>query len=422
METSELKIQVKQGIEVKSQIQRDTKNNTRQIRVQFLDVLRGIIMILMAIDHVRVYSGLPAGGPTAGIFFTRWITHYCAPGFAFFAGISAFLYYRKTDSQSNLASFLITRGLLLVVLELTVIRFFWMFNLNFSEFTMTGVIWMLGWCMVLLAPFVRMRPTVVGVIGLFIIFAQQLLYYVPSTFPSDFQESIANFWGFFYPSAVAASKPVINISPGLPPLPNTLGISIFYVILPWLGVMMAGFGFGQLLLLEKYEFIKICLRIGFAAIALFASIGTWFISIGSTIHGDIPFIFQLLGQQKYPPSQLYLLMTLGPLIALMPWADKVSGKLVDGIKIIGRVPMFYYLLHILLIHLSAFVVNQIVFGNIHQDWYTTAPFVSIAKDQQWSLPLLYLVWIIDVAILYVACRWYAQYKSNHPEKMWTKYI
>lgn len=408
--------------ELKMQEMKPTKENIGRVRVKSIDVLRGIIMILMAIDHVRVYSGLPAGGPTAGIFFTRWVTHYCAPGFAFFAGISAFLYYRKTDSQSNLASFLITRGLVLVVLELTVIRFFWMFNLNFSEFTITGVIWMLGWCMILLAAFVKMRPVTVGMIGLIIIFAQQIFYYVPSTFPMEFQESIANFWGFFYPSAVAASKPVINISPGLPPLPNTLGISIFYVILPWLGVMMAGYGFGQLLFLPRYEFIKICLKIGFSAIILFGAIGTWFISRESAVIGSSPFIFQLLGQQKYPPSQLYLLMTLGPLIALMPWADKVNGRFIDAIKIVGRVPMFYYLLHILLIHLSAFVVNQIIFGNIHQDWYTTAPFVSIANEQQWSLSLLYLVWIIDIAILYVACRWYAQYKSTHPEKAWTKYL
>src|SRR5690349_7246634 len=116
-------------------------------RIQSVDILRGIIMIIMAIDHVRVYSGMPAGGPEAGIFFTRWITHYCAPGFAFFAGTSAYLYHLKSGSTSDLAKFLITRGLLLVVLELTVIRYFWMFNFNYSEFAFCGVIWMLGWCM-----------------------------------------------------------------------------------------------------------------------------------------------------------------------------------------------------------------------------------------------------------------------------------
>ena len=103
-------------------------------RIQSVDVLRGIVMILMAIDHVRCYSGMPAGGPTAGIFFTRWVTHFCAPAFVFFAGTSAFLYYNKTKSKNGIAGFLLSRGLLLVVLELTVIKFFWGFNLNYANF------------------------------------------------------------------------------------------------------------------------------------------------------------------------------------------------------------------------------------------------------------------------------------------------
>jgi hypothetical protein len=116
-------------------------------------------------------------------------------------------------------------------------------------------------------------------------------------------------------------------------------------------------------------------------------------------------------------------MTLGPLIALTPWAENLKGRFSDGIKVIGRVPMFYYLLHILTIHLSAFVVNLIRTGSIHQDWYNTAPMVWIPEEaERWNLPLLYLVWIINVAILYIACRWYANYKSQHPEIKWMKYI
>src|SRR3954465_2285493 len=120
-------------------------------RIDSLDVVRGLVMVLMAIDHVRCYSGQPAGGATADIFLTRWITHYCAPAFAFFAGTSAFLYLQKTRDYSNVATFLLTRGFLLVVLELTAVRFFWTFNFDYSTFNITGVIWMLGWCMVILA-------------------------------------------------------------------------------------------------------------------------------------------------------------------------------------------------------------------------------------------------------------------------------
>ena len=389
-------------------------------RIQSVDFLRGVVMIIMAIDHVRVYSGLPAGGPTAGIFFTRWITHYCAPAFVFFAGTSAFLYFSKTKSTRDLVGFLITRGLLLVVLELTVIRFFWMFNFDFTNFTFSGVIWALGWCMVLLAAFVPMRAITVGVIGLLIIFFQQIFQYVPSLFPASMQESVAKFWGVFYPS-VSEGKSGSSLLSGSAGIPTFLGISIFYVLIPWIGVMMAGYGFGQLLLRSREEMKKLCLQIGLSAIAIFIVIGS--VLILRQGEGDqTPFIFKLLGQQKYPPSQLFLLMTLGPLVALIPWAEQVKGWFVRAIIMVGRVPMFYYLLHILLIHLSAFVVNLILSGSIHQEWYETAPFVGMTEAQRWSLPLLYLVWLIDVVILYYICRWYAQYKSNHPEKIWLKYL
>lgn len=129
-------------------------------RFRSLDILRGAVMVLMAIDHVRVYSGMPAGGTTAGIFFTRWITHFCAPAFVFLAGAGAFFYGRKTDSKPRLAQYLVTRGLFLVLLELTLIRLGWTFNLDFGRFMLAGVIWMLGWCMVLLAACIWWRPAV----------------------------------------------------------------------------------------------------------------------------------------------------------------------------------------------------------------------------------------------------------------------
>ena len=395
--------------------------DTGHSRIQSIDLLRGAVMIIMAIDHVRVYSGLPAGGPTAGIFFTRWITHYCAPSFVFFAGTSAFLYFHKTGNQNEVARFLVIRGLLLVLLELTVIRFFWMFNFDFATFTFTGVIWAIGWCMVLLAAFVRLRPVTIGIAGLLIILFQQLFQYVPALFPSSMQESVASFWALFYPSAVAgkSGSSLLSNSSGAP---TFLGISIFYVLIPWIGVMMAGYGFGKLLLLERQKLKKVCLRIGIAAILLFLVIGSVLILNKPATDNDAPFIFQLLGQQKYPPSQLFLLMTLGPIIALVPWAEKVKGGLASAVTMIGRVPMFYYLLHILLIHLSAFVVNLILSGSIHQEWYTSAPFVGMAEDQRWSLPLLYLVWAIDVVILYFICSAYASYKARHPEKVWLKYL
>src|SRR5277367_960467 len=125
-------------------------------RLSSIDLLRGVVMVLMAIDHLRVYSGIPAGGPNPGIFFTRWITHFCVPAFVFFAGTGAWLQGSKTGDKGALARFLLVRGFLLVVLELTLIRFCWTFNLDFANFTLAGVIWMLGCCMILLAALVRL--------------------------------------------------------------------------------------------------------------------------------------------------------------------------------------------------------------------------------------------------------------------------
>lgn len=375
-------------------------------RVQSIDLLRGLIMVLMAIDHVRVYSGLPAGGLTTGLFFTRWVTHFCAPGFVFFAGASAFLYGVKLNDKGKLAKYLLTRGLLLIILELTVIRFFWMFNFNYANFTLAGIIWMLGWCMILLAAFVRLKPSVVGIIGLAIIAFQQVFHYVPYMLPSGWQTHFGWFWGFFYPSGLDG-----------PP-----GIAVLFVIIPWIGVMMAGYGFGQFLIGDKARLKWICLRIGIAAIVVFFIAATLVIVLGPPYKGDMVFYQRLLAQSKYPPSQLFLLMTLGPLIALIPLAEKASGWFAGVFKTLGRVPLFYYLLHILLIHLLALSVNFIREGNFHQDRYTTAPFTEIQPEHHWPLPLLYLIFLIAEVILFVVCRWYAKYKAAHPQQVWLKYL
>src|SRR5579885_2655397 len=140
-------------------------------RIASLDIIRGVIMVLMAIDHVRVYAAVPAGGPQLGVFFTRWVTHFSAPGFAFLAGTGAFLYGRKLASKRALASFLVTRGLLLVFLELTVLRLSWAFNADLAHYDLAGVLWMLGWCMVLMGGLVFLPTAAVGAVGLLVIFA-----------------------------------------------------------------------------------------------------------------------------------------------------------------------------------------------------------------------------------------------------------
>lgn len=383
-------------------------------RIASLDIMRGVIMILMAIDHVRVYSGLPAGGDTAGIFFTRWVTHFCAPGFVFFAGTAAFLHGRKLGDQRALARYLVTRGLMLVLLELTVIRFSWTFNVNYADFVLAGVIWMLGWCMVMLAALVRLSPRTVGWLGIGIVALQQLFHFLPRALPVAIRNPVGRVYEFIYPAGLE----------GMP------GIAVLYVLVPWIGVMAAGYGFGAIMMREPAERRSLCLRIGLSATALFLVAGSALVALqgspppdaGGGASGDgPPALFRLLNQQKYPASQLFLLMTLGPMIALLPFAERVRGWFAGALATVGRVPLFYYILHIPLIHISALIVNVVRTGSAHGEWYAQAPFASVPPAEQWTLPLLYLVFAVDVAILYVACRWYAGVKARNPGG-WLRYI
>jgi uncharacterized membrane protein len=376
----------------------------KEPRVAAIDVLRGAVVVLMAIDHVRVYSGLPAGGPTAGIFFTRWITHFVAPAFAFLAGTSAFLLGRTLGDWRALSRFLVSRGLLLVVLEVTLIRFTWTFNLAYDRWLLAGVIWMLGWCMVLLALLVRLRPSTVGWIGLGIMIGQPLFGLVPRVLPDAARPAVGRIWEFVYPAG----------------LDGPSGITILYVLVPWIGVMAAGYGFGTILLREESERRRRCLRIGLAATALYLVVGS-ILALRAAPHDGMPnFFFRLLNQNKYPASALFLLMTLGPMIALYPLVEQAKARWIGVLRTFGRVPMLYYLLHIPLIHLLAIGVMRWR-GAFDPAWYDTAPYTSVPPEGQWSLPLLYLVFVVAIALLYPLCAWYARVKASAP-KVWMRYI
>lgn len=374
-------------------------------RIQSIDIVRGAVMVLMAIDHVRVYSGIPAGGPTAGIFFTRWVTHFCAPAFVFLAGTSAFLYGRKLGNPRSLAGYLVTRGLLLVLLELTVIRFFWTFNLDYSSFVLAGVIWMLGWCMVLLAGLVWLPTKAVGIIGLGLIFFQQIFHELPRALPEPIRNSAGWIWEFIYPAGLEQWR----------------AVSILYVLVPWIGVMAAGYAFGTIMLREPEARHKLCMRIGLSSTLLFLVAGSAILFLHPNPDDPRPLLFQLLNQNKYPASQLFLLMTLGPTIALLPLAERAHGWFAGMLRTFGRVPMFYYLLHIPAIHIAALIVTQFREGSVHPEWYAQAPFASVPPQFRWDLPLLYLVFAIVVALLYFACRWFAGVKARRSES-WLRYL
>lgn len=391
-------------------------------RIASIDLIRGAVIILMAIDHVRVYSGLPAGGPRPGIFFTRWITHFCAPAFIFLAGTSVFFYARK---HTGVSRFLLIRGLWLIFLELTILRLSWTFNLDFAHYEMAGILWVIGWSMILMAGLVKLPLPVTATIGVIVIFAHNLMDSHLFQLASSLNDSkFSGLWKILYFSFYAGP---IQFTPNGP------NLVVLYSIIPWIGVMAAGYAFGKILAMGPARRTRICLAIGLGAIALFLVLR------GFNLYGDpmpwhaatqgrngrppMPALFSFLNCTKYPASLNYLLMTLGPIIALMPLLENARGTLARPIALFGRVPFFFYVLHIPLIHALALLVSRIRLGVVSPWLLTNHPMGNPPPPDgyTWSLPLLYLVWGITIVLLYFVCRWFADVKSRRAD-WWLKYL
>ena len=396
--------------------------STRATRLASIDIVRGAVMLLMAIDHVRVYSGLPAGGPTPGIFFTRWLTHFCAPAFIFLAGTSAYFYGR---THPDLSRFLLIRGVWLVLLELTVLRVAWTFNFDFEHYEMAGVIWAIGWCMILMAGLVRLPLRWIGTFGIVIIAAHNLLdvYVYPTLVPALGNDPGSALWKILYVGFYAGP-----VSLGA----NGPSLIVLYSIVPWIGVMAAGYAFGHVLALVPERRTRWCLTIGLGATTLFLVLR------GFNLYGDprpwstvarpggpapLPGFLAFLNTTKYPASLLFLLMTLGPTIALLPLLERARGGGARLIAVFGRVPFFYYVLHIPLIHALAVIVSRLREGVVNPWLFTNHPMGNPPPPDgyTWSLPLLYLVWAVVIALLYPACRWFADRKVTGTA-WWLRYF
>jgi uncharacterized membrane protein len=350
-------------------------------RLQAIDLVRGAVMILMAIDHVRVYSGVAPGGPTPGIFFTRWITNFCAPAFVFLAGTSAYFHGSRPGGRGALARHLATRGLWLIALELTVVRLAWTFNLDWRHYLLAGVLWMLGWCMILLAPLVRLPLAAIVTIGAALVALPNLLDPVAGRVGAALQgRADAWLWQILYfggPIAFGPNGPVL---------------AVLYSIVPWIGVMALGFAFGTILQLDEPRRRRACLTIGLGAI------GAFLVLRGFDLYGDprpwsasrLPGPLAFLATTKYPASLLFLLMTLGPVVAVLPWLERARGRFARVVETFGRVPFFFYLLHIPLIHSLALVVDAIRGGQGAAWLYQNHP-MGMAEPPVgyvWPLPLL----------------------------------
>jgi uncharacterized membrane protein len=380
-------------------------------RIGSLDFVRGVAMILMAIDHVRVYSGVPAGGSTVGVFFTRWITHFVAPAFVFLAGTAAYLHGRKLAGRVALSKFLLVRGAWLIVLELTVIRIAWTFNFDFSHSLLAGVIWMLGWCMILMAAAIYLPTKAIAAIGIGII----ALHNLTDVFRLD-QAFGSNGPNWFLKLFYFGSGSTIGSVPKL---------LILYVIVPWIGVMMTGYAFGRVMEMPADRRRVIILRLGLVVTALFVLLRALDIyGDPRSWHGNpSPRVLAFLGTTKYPASLLFLLMTLGPMFILMSFAEGWRSRLSEVVTVFGRVPMFYYLLHIPVIHFAACIVSVIREGRVDPWLFGNHPAASppLPPGYRWSLLLLYAVFTLCVIALYFPCRWFGQVRARRRSK-WLSYL
>lgn len=386
-------------------------------RVESIDILRGIVMIIMALDHVRDYFHIGANTDdplnlattTPALYFTRWITHFCAPVFVFLSGTSIYLQsLRKTKKELSL--FLIKRGLWLVFLELIIVTFGWSFNVRYNLLILQ-VIWAIGISMFFLGFLVRLPFKVVVIIGLLIVGLHNVL---------DFQEASPDYKAGLFLDLLHHSR--FNIYP----FATNHGIIIAYPFLPWTGLMMAGYGFGKIL--EMPDRRKKMNLIGFSLIGLFVLLRF------SNMYGDpvhwtpqrTPFytFLSFLNVNKYPPSLLYMCITIGPALLVLSAIDTIKNKFTDILKVYGRVALFYYLLHLYLIHIFA-TVSYFLHGHTLQQAYAAppnTPFYFVVAGEGFQLPMVYAVWIVVVVLLYPLCKWYDRYKTTHKEQWWLSYL
>jgi uncharacterized membrane protein len=321
----------------------------------------------------------------------------------FLAGTGAFLHGR-TLGVPALASYLAARGAVLVLLELTVIRAAWTFNLDYAHYVLAGVIWMLGVCMILLAALVWLPLTAMAAFGLLVIFGQNVFGVLAQALP-EWAGAFLYFGGVF---GLGDDGP---------------SVAVLYSIVPWIGVMAAGYAFGAIMTREDEARRRLCLWIGLSATALFVVAGCVAVFSSPTPAGAPRALFRLLNQRKYPASQLFLLMTLGPTIALLPFFERARGVAGNALTVFGRVPLFYYLLHIPVIHTAALVVSLVREGRVNPWLFANHPMMPppVPDGYRWSLPLLYLVFIIVVSMLYVPCRWFARVKAQRRDS-WLRYL
>jgi len=381
-------------------------------RLNSVDLLRGIAMVVMALDHVRDFFSnahfdpLDLSQTTTLLFVTRWVTHHCAPAFVFLAGTGAFLSLSRGKTSKDLSGFLFTRGVWLVIVELTIVRVAWLFNFDFSRIHVQ-VIWAIGWSMVALAGLVRLPRGVIAIVSLGMIAFHNLFDGVDP----------ASLGVFGWTWQVLHVRGPIVYSPG-----NEFFVA--YPLVPWIGVMAAGYLFGSLLKREEHARRIALYRLGFGLI------GGFLILRALNIYGDphpwavqdsyLKTALSFMNTTKYPPSLLYLMMTLGPAIAALPLLERWHGRFADFLTVFGRVPMFYYVLHLYLIHTLAVAAALLTLGDA-SFLFSKYGWAHFPASYGFDLGHVYLVWVLVILVLYIPCRWFAEVKRRK-KSAWLSYL
>lgn len=381
-------------------------------RIQSIDFARGLVMVIMALDHVRDLMHTDAftqdptdlNTTTPILFFTRWITHLCAPTFVFLSGVSVFMSLESSKNLVEVRRFLLKRGLWLLLLEVTVVNFGIWFDIHFQTI-MFQVIGAIGLGFILLSIFLRFTTANIGKIGLGILIIYPLLAIIP------FPDSIKNSAGILF-------------FPALIPVGGNLTFFMSYPPIPWLAIMMLGFGFGPMFLDKnnkalflKYGLILLGVFVVFRAINIYGDPALW-----SAQKNSVYTLLSFFNISKYPPSPLFVSVTLGVIFLKMWWAEGRSNKLIEIMKVYGKVPLFYYLIHWYVVHLTMFAIvfakgykiSDLVFGPFK--------FGRPESGGGVSLPYVYLIWLAIVVLMYPLCKWYGAYKEANKSKAWLRYL
>ncbi|MBP6619286.1 MAG: DUF1624 domain-containing protein [Leadbetterella sp.] len=381
-------------------------------RIQSIDFARGLVMVIMALDHVRdlmhndafIQDPTDLNTTTPILFFTRWITHLCAPTFVFLSGVSVFMSFESSKNLDEVRSFLLKRGFWLLLLEVTVVNFGIWFDIHFQTI-MFQVIGTIGLGFVLLSFLLKFTTSYIGKIGFLLLMLYPLLALIP------FSDGIRNSAGILF-------------FPALIPIGKSLTFFMSYPPIPWLAIMMLGFGFGRLFLDKNNK--ALFLKYGLIFLALFLILRAFNIygdpAVWSVQKNSVYTLLSFFNVSKYPPSPLYVFVTLGVVFLLMWLAEGRSNKLIEVLKVYGKVPLFYYLIHWYVVHLTMFAivfaqgykVSDLVFGPFK--------FGRPEAGGGVSLPYVYLIWLAIVVLMYPLCKWYGAYKEANKLKKWLRYL